>query len=425
MECSVAVGNDLSSSKAFGSSREMLYASGIRKANDLLLLLCLLFALSSSFQMFGIFDLVNKGIMGVLCLLILAVLFVKRQSKLSVFLLVILMLLHVIALAFPISPKEGIATYFMYAFWGLFWIYVSNNSEDFARAAKRGQRILRGALLLWTLATAVSFFLPFCYKPGWGGGRYFTSFTTDSFEVAPIAMLMLAINILLYKIDGDRRRALLLAVVPVACVFMAGTRTYLAVVILEFVLLLHMVIKSKRAFVASVAVAVVIFVALAMVSNIGQKFESAMLDTNNISVFLDVFTNGRSEFWAIDMQAFFDSNPFCIAFGHGFSFVYDLNQQAIGVRLYAHNDFINVLLGFGVLGLVVYLATFMPVVLLVRRRAGRPLCLLFLAMWLLNAFFNMIYVYVAAVIAMGMLAIALSSCFEEEHGCLSSGHSAA
>lgn len=403
----------------------MLIEPGVSKANDLLLLLCMLFGLSSSFQKFGVFDLVNKGLMGVLCLVILAVFFMRRQPKTCVLLLSLLMLLHAIALAFPISPEEGISTYFMYAFWGLFWIYLSSNMDDFARAAKRGQQMLKAVLWFWSTVTAISFFLPFCYKTGWSGGSYFTSFTSDSFEIAPVAMLMLAVNILLFRIDGNKRSALLLAIVPVACALMAGTRTYLVVIVLEFVLLCRMVIKNKRTFAISVVAVIAAFVALVTVTNVGQKFESAMLNTDDIAVFLDVFTNGRSEFWAIDMEAFFDSSPFCVLFGHGFSFVYDLNQQAMGVRLYAHNDFINVLLSFGAIGMVVYLAAFVPVIFLVRERAGGFACAIFSLMWLFNAFFNMIYVYVAAVIAMGVLAVALSHRFENEKSSSSLGKSVA
>ncbi len=383
-------------------------AKRVEGSNKILLMLCILFGLSSSLQKFGVFDLVNKGIIGVLCLVTLALFCQKPQPKSSFLILSITAMLHVISFAFPISPKEGIATYFMFAFWVLFWLYVLCNVKDFIKIAYDSRQFLQGVMLLWTIVTTLSFFLPMCYKLGWGGTRYFTSFTTDSFEIAPVALFMLSLNILLYVLERNKAKALLFSVVPLACVFAAGTRTYLVVVAVEFIILLRLMVKSKGAFVAIFLACIVCFVGVASVTNIGQKFESATLsNASDIAVFLEVFTNGRSEFWAIDMQAFLASDWFTMLFGHGFSYVYDLNQSEIGMRLYAHNDFINLLLNFGIVGLGVYFAVFLPVLAKIKSRCGLFMCLLFGFMWLFNAFFNMLYVYVVAVIGMGFIAMAL------------------
>lgn len=380
----------------------------VEESNKLLLALCILFGLSSSLQKFGVFDIMNKGIIGLLCLITLALFCQRPQPKTSFLILSMTAMLHAIAFAFPVSSKEGIATYFMFAFWVLFWLYVLCNVGDFIKVAYRSRRFLWRVLTLWTAVTTVSFFLPMCYKLGWGGTRYFTSFTTDSFEVAPVALFMLSLNILLYTFDRNKVKALLFSIVPLACVFAAGTRTYLVVVAVEFIILLRLMVRSRGAFAALFTVCVVCFVGIAAISNIGQKFESATLDTaSDMSVFLEVFTNGRSEFWAVDMEAFLASDWFTMLFGHGFSYVYELNQSAIGMRLYAHNDFINLLLNFGIVGLSVYFAVFVPVLAKLKSKCGLLVCLLFGFMWLFNAFFNMLYVYVIAVIGMGVIAMAL------------------
>ena len=143
-------------------------------------------------------------------------------------------------------------------------------------------------------------------------------------------------------------------------------------------------------------------------TNIGQKFLSATVESNDINVILEVFTNGRSEFWTIDFNAFLDGSAFEVLFGHGFSYVYELNQATIGMRLYAHNDFINILLNFGIVGMGLYFAVFIPVLVKTKRESGSLVAFLLSAIWLFNAFFNMIYVYIAAVMALGILATALS-----------------
>ncbi|MBS5451817.1 MAG: O-antigen ligase family protein [Coriobacteriia bacterium] len=377
------------------------------KATKLLVAMCIIFALSSSLSKIGIFDLLNKAIIGFLCLLILVIFCQERQSRYVFLVLSVTAVLHVIALSFPISPKEGIATYFMYAFWVLFWIYILNNRYILLKTLFKLQKSLNTVLMVWTLFTAFSFLIPSCYKLGWGGERYFTSFTTDSFEIAPVALFMLALDILLFKFDGNKRKALGFSAIPLACVFAAGTRTYLVVVVIEFAILLKMMIERRGTFLLMLTLLVTAVVGIASVTNIGQKFASAMFETDDAAVFFEVLTNGRSEFWAIDLNAFFDSDWFTMLFGHGFSFVYELNQEHIGMRLYAHNDFINILLNFGIAGMIIYFAAFLPLAGRIKNECGLGMGLLFVAMWLFNAFFNMIYVYVVAVIGMGFLALAL------------------
>ena len=378
------------------------------KLHRALLSLCIVYASLSTFSRVGIFDLANKAIMALFCCLVFVLFCWEQQSHGTYLILAITALAHVIAFAFPISPFEGIATYFMFAFWILFWLYLVRNIDTFLENVREMRHVLHVVLVSWCVVVFVSLFLPFCYKLGWGGERYFTSFTTDSFEIAPVAMFMLAVDIILYRMEGGDARALALSVVPMTCVFAAGTRTYLIVVCIEFALLLRMMIKGNGTYFLVLCVFALVAFSLASVTNIGAKFASSTFDTGEIKVFLEVFTNGRSEFWPADWNAFLQSDWFCRLFGHGFSFVYELNQHVVGARLYAHNDFINVLLNFGLIGMGLYLCAFVPAVKLLWGRGGRVPCLLFVFMWLFNAFFNMIYVYAVAVIATGILCAALS-----------------
>lgn len=382
-------------------------SNGAFKINKTLLVLCIAFGLSSSFSSIAVFDMLNKAIIGLMCLVILAYFWNKKQPRYVYLVLAIAGLLHALCFLHPLSSREGIATYFTFAFWVLFWLYLANNMQSFLSAVYAERLLLKKTLILWTAVTAVSFAFPFCYKVSWGGESYFVSFTLSSFEIAPIAVFMLAIDILLYRFDGNKVRALLLSVVPLACVFATGTRTYLVVIVVEFLILLRLMMGNKASFVVVSAIVISVVILIASVTSIGQKFESAMLDTRDTAVFLEVFTNGRSEFWEIDMRAFLSSDFFELMFGHGFSYVYDLNEMTIGNRLYAHNDFINILLNFGWVGMLVYFAAFGPISILIKKRLGVGACLLFLFMWFFNAFFNMIYVYVVAVIGMGLLAAAL------------------
>lgn len=386
------------------------------RLDEAIVVLCILFGFSSSFSVIGLFDILNKGICALLCVVILGVYWNRPQPKWAYIILMLTSFVHAASFAYPVSPKEGIATYFMFAFLVLFVLYLANNLSSVFAALRRRMKFLQVALGIWTLVTLASFFMPMCYKVGWGGARYFTSFTTDSFEIAPVAMFMLAVDIMLYRLNGDRVRALMYSLVPLACVFAAGTRTYLVVVLLEFMLLLRMMVKRKGTYIFCIVAVLVVSAALVSVTNIGAKFDSAIFNTSDLSVFLEVFTNGRSEFWIVDLNAFLAGTPFEVLFGHGFSYVYEINQAVVGARLYAHNDFLNVLLNFGIIGMTIYLVALVGLVRAIEVELNGFSLLLFLFMWLFNAFFNMLYVYAAAVIGMGLIAVALScGQIEEEH----------
>lgn len=379
----------------------------ILKIDKLLLCLFILYALSSSYQMITAFDLLNKILVIALCIVILARFCLKKQPKWTYLILAVTGGLHAISLLYPISSKEGIGTYFMFAFWVLFWLYISVNLNDLYYAALSSRIIIWSALYYWTVTTLISLALPICYQVGWGGERYFTSFTTTSFEIAPIAALMLSFDILLYKIDKNKKKAIVFSAVPVLCVLASGTRTYLVIIVIEFLILLRLICSRKGSFYLISVLTMIVLILIGMQMGISRKFEATYLNTNDLSIFLNVFTSGRSEFWQVDLDAFISSDWFNICFGHGFSYVYDLNEIAVGTRLYAHNDFLNILLNFGVVGLAVYFAAFLPAVYKVTKGSGCLLSVLYVGVWLFNAFFNMIYVYISAVVALGILGLAI------------------
>ena len=69
---------------------------------------------------------------------------------------------------------------------------------------------------------------------------------------------------------------------------------------------------------------------------------------------IDGFTSGRSLFWAVDLKAFASGNLLQILFGRGFDYVYELNAQMVNQKIWAHDDFIHLLLGGGFLAFGIY-----------------------------------------------------------------------
>lgn len=371
-----------------------------------LIVLCTMFAITSSFQRFGIADVLGKGLMALLCVFVLVLFAVRKQPRYAYLIIAIAALVHVVSLLYPISQQEGIATFLLFAFWVLFWLGLKHNLSCLMQAAYSLKSFLLIVLVAWSAVAGFSLLLPICYQVGWGGGRYFVSFTNSSFEITPVAFYFLALDILLYKLTGRKGQAIVLALAPLACAFSAGSRTYFVVIIAGLILLIKMMARSRKAFIALVGIVAILCLIIVGSSGIGEKFSSAVIHTNDIGANLRALTNGRSDFWLVDLKAFLNGTPFEILLGHGFSYVYEVNLQAVGARIYAHNDFLNIVLNFGIIGLLLYFLSILPVVHALK--SDRFAQFLFVFVWLFNAMFNSVYVYAVSVCGLGILFVALS-----------------
>ncbi|TPF93363.1 hypothetical protein BG22_07300 [Bifidobacterium sp. UTBIF-78] len=190
-----------------------------------------------------------------------------------------------------------------------------------------------------------------------------------------------------------------MSIFPLYCAFMGYSRTYLGVILLMYVLFMWEFMASKRSFYISLVAGGVFAAFIISVSSISSKINST--SHGGYLGFWDTLTSGRSSFWAHDMLRYSQFGFTNLLFGGGFNKIYEINQE-IGINIWAHNDFINLLVTNGIVGLVVYL---LPLIFLIRNsfvnRVNAPwyIYALLVLQWLINAFFNMEYTYVCAAIA--------------------------
>ena len=365
----------------------------------------LLYPLCVTVRKVSIFDFVGKTVLVVMLFSLLILFCIKRQDKSSWLILALTAAMHIFEFAYPVSQKETFTTYLMYAVWVIFFLYLQNNYGSFFDAANKQQAAINSTVIIWEIIVIVSAFSPSSYEHTWGEGSYFISFSNTSFELAPAASLVFAFVIFCYACDGNARKAVLLSAVPVVCSFASGSRTYLVVIALEVLILAMMIIKSKLALIAFIVIALIAGIGLLSMTNIWTKFANAFQYSNDSSSFWSVFTSGRDAFWRADMDAFGKGGMVNQLFGYGFSYVYEVNESVFGNRIYAHNDFINILLTFGWAGLIPYFFAFGKCVLMLGRQMERGFLFSILAIWLFNAVFNMTYVYMNATFGLGLLMI--------------------
>ena len=89
-------------------------------------------------------------------------------------------------------------------------------------------------------------------------------------------------------------------------------------------------------------------------SSMLDKFNFVSSGGNMAANAVDGFTSGRSLFWSVDLKAFASGNIIQVLFGRGFDYIYGLNARMVNLEIWAHNDFIHLLLGGGLLAFGVY-----------------------------------------------------------------------
>ena len=82
---------------------------------------------------------------------------------------------------------------------------------------------------------------------------------------------------------------------------------------------------------------------------------------------LSGLTNFRSTLWKGDIDRFAAETWYLKLFGNGFSYTYQLHENLYGVKIWSHNDFFNLLLATGVIGLIGYIYMLLNTILTLHR----------------------------------------------------------
>ncbi len=352
----------------------------------------------------GVFGAVNRiCFAGIIVLLFLY--FVTRRYRFKDFLpFAILLCLYVWSLVVTDGTAHHFNDYFYFMFFVLYALYVAFEPQRLRDFCNENVGYILNVVRIWNAVVFISMFFSKSYKDG-----TFVSFTGDTFRSATSATFILALlTILVLK----KRQYFFYALLPLYTILAGGTRTYLAVALVIFCLMFYSICGSTRQFVVLMVPTAIIMGILIANMGIMDKIESSLIveDTDYYQDPLVKFTSGRSIFWAADMKAWWASGlPYQIL-GRGFNFVYDVNLVAINNKIWAHNDYINILLNFGLVGLGLYLYIYVKMMKAFKPELKRSKWLTFalVFVWFFNAFFNMFYTYFCAAASYPFLIIGVS-----------------
>lgn len=375
------------------------------------LIMCLpLSAMSNLFQNLPGFSLVNQVFVLIYSGLLLFRLTSEKLNRSAYVELMVALVLTSFSFAMTSWPfdKVGTIPYFVLSLLSL--LVFAQNPEKLLVEIAESRKYFCALLVLWCLIVVVSIPMGSSWQISDTGQRYFVSITGSSFQLMPTALMMASLAGCLLRISFSKPVLLSLAV-PFYVAFSSGSRTYFALIALVlFVTLEHCVSRKKTRVIIALFLIIVGLVAYAQ-SGVSEKFDYVTGQGVEYSgSFINSITSGRWDMWAYEVSAFGSSSFLHQLFGNGFDYIYQVNQEAVGVELWAHNDFLNILLTHGLVGLVVYISVCLTAVLALSKRLKltKPMMATLLFIWLFNAFFNMFYTYMCAFLSVPFIAICLS-----------------
>lgn len=365
----------------------------------------LLFAITTLLQNVpGLFA-INQILFFVIFSCMLMLLLRMKYNYIHIIVLLALILNYSIAILNSNDLLVYVNNLFYFIFWAMYCFFCSRNINNIINFFKEEKNYIKSVIWIWSIIVVISMFFPSSYSVAWGGYVYFGSFSGGPFRLLPSVLLLLAIIYAYMQINNDKS-IIIFTIVPLLSTFISGSRTYFGVIGILTLMIWYSFCKNKKKFWFSIIPFGLLLLAAFLRSSIYNKFLATTYTETSHFDYFGTVSNGRSIFWAVDLDAFRTSGFFNQLFGNGFNFVYDINSDKIGNALWAHNDFINILLNFGYLGLLIYFLSFFKLSKLIINKSKKPvLFTLFILIWLINAMFNMVYTYMCATLAIPFILI--------------------
>jgi hypothetical protein len=372
-------------------------------AEDIYIKIILLFPILSLFV--RLIPSLNRFAFVFLALFQIILMVYKKMSFRTLILLICLFLSYLFATIQTRFPLYNANDYFYFVFMVPYFSYVVDHKASFMKSLDSNIPFMKIVVYVFSFLVFSSLFLPLSWIRLYGS-LAFVSLPGTSFRLDPISIFIITIIIYVIKRTGNKLFSLW-AFIPTFCIFYGTSRTYLGVCILALLALDYCLFK-KRVFYLTLIPLCFIFVTLVANATIGDKIQASLVVGDSYGNLSGV-TSTRSYFWLVDLEAFFASSPLRQLFGNGFNFVYDATYRSLGLLLWAHNDFIQILTTFGYFGLLLYIFAVFSL-----HRSNFPkkkkgnfllMAILFLVFFV-NAFFNMFYTYFCAILSYPILLIA-------------------
>lgn len=283
-----------------------------------------------------------------------------------------------------------------------FFALITDNVFQIKQYFQKDVRYIKWICIIWNVLVLVSLPLKSSYRDG-----VFISFAGDTFRLSPSALFIMTLTTILIVVKG--RKNIIYSIMPMLSILIGSSRTYLLLGVLCTAVNLYYVIKNKKYYLGVLGIMAALCVMIILDSSMGQKIVDSFR-TSTYRSQLSIFTNGRAVFWLRDLEAYLDQSTSKLLFGCGFNFIRIINGAVLGTSergLWAHNDFLQVLITNGVVGFCVYCYAIRKMFrYYLPKQLPKIMRATLLFIWFFNAFFNMYFTYMCAMISLPILLVA-------------------
>lgn len=359
--------------------------------NDVLLFVIVQFPISSIIKVY--FSPLNLVLTGV-CFVLFAAYFIFYGIKKSELPYIAYALISVVMNCFICKFNfVNVNMLFYFPFMIIYFLYFVRKEDFIVGFFKKHKMYVDGVLFIWNVTIAFSFFLPSSYKYE-AETRGFVSFAGTTFLLVPTAMFIFALLVMQYQIYKKKIYAISL-IIPSLCVLLGTTRTYLVALLCSWLVFVYLNVKNKKSFFILTVAVTVVFAGVVLLSPIRSKFADTLSRTEIGMDSTAAFTSGRSVFWKYDIDHIFSNGKLKIIFGNGINYLFEINARLYHVAIWAHNDYIQILGDYGLIGIGVYLYMFYYLFknTFAKKNVDIVIIAILLVMWVFVASFNMFYTY--------------------------------
>ena len=350
----------------------------------------------------------NKVLFGLAAVLQIGLLFTRPLQRNTVLIWVLLVVQYVFALVKTQFPMQNSNLLFYYLFSIIYAHYMCDNIKEVLDWLRRKRQFISFIVNLWTIIVGISMFIPSCYRQQLDGGYYFGSFCDTIFRLGPSAMFI-QVLVLALQLIHKNKKAIWYMIIPMYCYLAGSSRTYLIIGACLLVISWYFTCKNTRTFWKTVIPLGALVLALVGASAIGEKIMYTLDDTNYGDIWFRI-TSSRNVIWAKCLASWSSDGLITQLLGGGIEFTYYASGH------WAHNDFVEILCSFGLIGLISYLWSIrkMFVVGVQKRTCPRVISVCMVMVWLFNAFFNMHYTYFCAILCYPLLVFMIGDHFANQ-----------
>ena len=191
----------------------------------------------------------------------------------------------------------------------------------------------------------------------WGLEAYMGLYSSPHQAAYRFSMLIVFI-VYMFLLNYNKLITIIMLFITTFLLFKTGARTPTLIGIFVIIFLLFTkrkeLLSISKTYICRYKTAAKIVLPIIGIIMIALLLKSAFVQ-KIINLSSESFDSGRSILRNHELKYFIKSNLFNMLFGNPLDTVYNVNHMAIGARIWCHNDFMQILMQFGILGLAAYL----------------------------------------------------------------------